>query len=61
MYIDKNFRLFSGHTQVNAMDLRNIPYPDMQRLKELGKRLQQSAQWNQQIFDSFVESIVLCN
>ena len=61
MYIDNNFRLFSGHTQVNATDLRNIPYPDMQKLKELGKRLQQSTQWNQQLFDSFVERIVLCN
>ena len=61
MYIDKHFRLFSGHTQVNATDLRNIPYPAMQKLKELGKRLQQSTQWHQQLFDSFVESIVLCN
>ncbi|UTD03749.1 N-6 DNA methylase [Treponema socranskii subsp. buccale] len=60
-YIDRNFRLFSGHTQVNATDLRNIPYPNLQKLKELGKRLQQSNQWNQRLFDSLAESIVLCN
>lgn len=60
-YIDRNFRLFSGHTQVNATDLRNIPYPNLQKLQELGKRMQQSNQWNQPLFDSLVESIVLCN
>lgn len=60
-YIDNNFRLFSGHTQVNATDLRNIPYPTTQELKELGKRLHQSNQWDQQLFDSLVENIVLCN
>ena len=60
-YIDRNFRLFSGHTQVNATDLRNIPYPNLQKLTELGKRLQQSNQWNQPLFDSLVENIVLCN
>lgn len=60
-YIDRNFRLFSGHTQVNATDLRNIPYPTLQKLKELGKRLQQSNQWDQQLFNSLVESIVLCS
>lgn len=60
-YIDRNFRLFSGHTQVNAIDLRNIPYPNLQKLQELGKRMQQSNQWNQLLFDSLVESIVLCN
>jgi adenine-specific DNA-methyltransferase len=28
-YCDSVFRMFSGHTQVNATDLRNMKYPDL--------------------------------
>lgn len=34
--IDAYFRLFNGHTQVNASDLRMLPYPDIEFLKNLG-------------------------
>jgi adenine-specific DNA-methyltransferase len=34
-YCDSVFRKFSGHTQVNATDLRNMKYPNLGRLKEL--------------------------
>lgn len=37
--VDEEFRLFSGHTQVNATDLRRMKYPAKVHLKELGKRL----------------------
>ncbi len=36
--MDDHFRVFSGHTQVNATDLRAIRYPSIKQLKELGKR-----------------------
>lgn len=35
--VDAYFRQFSGHTQVNASDLRNLPYPDRQTLVRLGR------------------------
>ena len=35
--LDNYFRVFSGHTQVNATDLRNMKYPDMGRLILLGQ------------------------
>ena len=35
--LDKYFRVFSGHTQVNATDLKNILYPDLEYLKKIGK------------------------
>lgn len=38
--IDNYFRVFSGHTQVNATDLRNLLYPDIRILQELGVRYQ---------------------
>ena len=33
---DRYFRLFSGHTQVNATDLRKMPYPSHKQLLHLG-------------------------
>ncbi|MBI3902059.1 MAG: Eco57I restriction-modification methylase domain-containing protein [Nitrosomonadales bacterium] len=35
--LDEHFRVFSGHTQVNATDLRNMRYPSREQLRELGK------------------------
>lgn len=42
--VDEHLRRFSGHTQVNATDLKNIRYPSSRRLEELGAwaRLQTS-------------------
>ena len=37
--VDRCFRTFSGHTQVNATDLRSMNYPDGQALRRLGAHL----------------------
>lgn len=37
--IDSYFRQFSGHTQVNATDLRRLRYPAAEQLRRLGGRL----------------------
>jgi adenine-specific DNA-methyltransferase len=34
--VDQYFRLFSGHTQVNATDLRKMPYPTREQLMRYG-------------------------
>ena len=34
--VDQYFRRFSGHTQVNATDLRTLPYPDRETLESIG-------------------------
>ena len=34
-FVDDYFRLFSGHTQVNATDLKNLRYPSVEQLHEL--------------------------
>ena len=34
--VDRFFRTFSGHTQVNATDLRSLRYPTRCQLEELG-------------------------
>ncbi len=36
--VDKYFRQFNGHTQVNATDLRMLNYPDSKTLKALAKK-----------------------
>lgn len=36
--VDDYFRQFSGHTQVNATDLRSLRYPDGEQLMRLGQR-----------------------
>ena len=56
-YIDEKFRLFSGHTQVNATDLRNLPYPSIEDLENLGRLLKTEKEWNQMIFDNFSKVI----
>lgn len=35
--VDDYFRTFSGHTQVNATDLRRLTYPSIEELKKLGE------------------------
>lgn len=37
--VDSYFRQFNGHTQVNATDLRNLPFPSRKQLEELGKQI----------------------
>lgn len=37
--VDEIFRTFSGHTQVNATDLRSLPYPTLELLSLLGKEV----------------------
>ena len=37
--VDLFFRQFSGHTQVNATDLRNLRYPRRSQLEQLGSRI----------------------
>jgi adenine-specific DNA-methyltransferase len=35
--VDRYFRLFSGHTQVNATDLNNLPFPSREELVRLAR------------------------
>lgn len=42
--VDDYFRTFSGHTQVNATDLRRLRYPSIQQLRDMGKSDAQARQ-----------------
>lgn len=53
-FVDRYLRRFSGHTQVNATDLRNLPYPDSEVLSRLGERAH-TIGGNQRLIDEAVE------
>jgi adenine-specific DNA-methyltransferase len=51
---DEYFRQFSGHTQVNAQDLRSMNYPPKAILRKWGK-LNRNGQFGQEKIDALVE------
>ncbi len=57
-YVDEKFRLFSGHTQVNATDLRNLPYPPVEILAGMGRKVKTISLWDQKQFDLIVKGYV---
>lgn len=40
--VDQHFREFSGHTQVNATDLRRLRYPPREALEDIGRQIGES-------------------
>ncbi|MEU5840309.1 Eco57I restriction-modification methylase domain-containing protein [Rhodococcus sp. NPDC047139] len=55
--VDKFFRMFSGHTQVNATDLRSLRFPDLDTLRALGTNVPASLP-DQEEVDALVEKHV---
>lgn len=60
-YADEQFRLFSGHTQVNATDLKNFPYPSSEILEEMGRVAIRHETYDQSIFDTIFNKAVKTN
>ena len=54
--LDRYFRLFSGHTQVNATDLRKLRYPSGEQMLRLGREAETILP-DQQRIDSAVEKV----
>jgi len=52
--VDRYFRQFNGHTQVNAADLRSLRYPDRATLERLGRQYYGRA-LSQQDIDTIIE------
>jgi adenine-specific DNA-methyltransferase len=55
-FVDAYFRQFSGHTQVNATDLRSLRYPSLAALRKLGATVAPGSA--QQELDEAVESVL---
>ncbi len=56
--VDLYFRQFSGHTQVNAADLRTLHYPSLETLVRLGQRVGQAFP-DQQVIDNLLETEIV--
>ena len=52
--VDRYFRQFNGHTQVNATDLRRLRYPDRATLERLGGQ-HDAVTLSQQAIDTIIE------
>ncbi len=55
--LDDWFRVFSGHTQVNATDLRTLRYPSLAQLRVLGERAASYASLDQTTIDQLVAAL----
>ena len=56
-WLDEKFRVFSGHTQVNATDLRNLPYPSVKQLSGMGRKVELEQEWSQDVFDRIAKEV----
>lgn len=55
--IDDYFRRFSGHTQVNATDLRLLRYPEARELKKMGRWAQTQENLTQELIDQQIKEL----
>jgi tRNA1(Val) A37 N6-methylase TrmN6 len=55
--VDAFFRRFSGHTQVNATDLRRMRYPSRDTLAQLGQWAAMHETWSQEELDQKIQSL----
>lgn len=56
--VDAHFRRFNGHTQVNATDLRLMPYPSRDTLIELGAWAMQQGALTQTTIDAKLGTLI---
>ena len=54
--VDRHFRNFSGHTQVNATDLRAMRYPSRETLVRFGKWARTQHALSQEDIDRYIEN-----
>ena len=54
--VDRFFRQFNGHTQVNASDLRNLRYPSLDILHSLGSAWREGPLPSQETIDALVDT-----
>jgi adenine-specific DNA-methyltransferase len=56
-HVDESIRSFSGHTQVNAADLRKLKFPNSEQLVKLGKWYENADHEDQAELDKQVEGL----
>lgn len=56
--VDSYLRIFNGHTQVNATDLRKLRYPDQMTLVRLAQACWNDSPITQELIDTQIEQII---
>ena len=56
--VDAYFRMFNGHTQVNATDLRFLRYPSSDKLFELGSKVIRLKKRDMMEIDRLVRDVI---
>ena len=54
--VDRYFRIVNGNTQVNAAELRILPLPPLEVIKNIGEKLQQASDYEHEKVDSIIFS-----
>jgi adenine-specific DNA-methyltransferase len=57
-YVDRHFRSFNGHTQVNATDLKQMRYPKREVLITLGEWAKWIPSFDQLLIDKKIQQIL---
>lgn len=57
---DKYYRLLNGSTQVNATEINNIPIPNEEQIKDIGKKLQNEMSVTTEICDNILLEAINC-
>jgi len=55
--VDKYFRRFNGHTQVNATDLRRMKFPDRDALSQIGRWAKEYPAPTQEVIDQMIRTL----
>jgi adenine-specific DNA-methyltransferase len=58
--VDQYFRRFSGHTQVNATDLRTLSYPDRDTLRVIGREMKTLALAQNEFDELIAKHVHVC-
>lgn len=58
-FVDGLFRRFNGHTQVNATDLRSLPYPSADTLAALGRWAESRTELTQENVERHLQAVLI--
>ena len=60
--VDTYFRTLNGNTQVNASEIRNMPVPSIEKIREVGQQvIEKNAESEQDIHDIIVQVLNIKN
>ncbi|MCG3128702.1 MAG: hypothetical protein CHACPFDD_03593 [Phycisphaerae bacterium] len=56
--LDRYFRMLSGNTQVNATEIRTMPFPDLGVVRQIGSAVREADRFNPDVVESLVLAVL---